>query len=330
MNKEILKIKELSYRIGKDLSLIQASGGNTSIKVEEFMWVKASGKQLKNALNENIFVAVDFKIIRKKLAIDNSNRDTKFSNICGSNLRPSIETSLHAVMSNKVVIHTHPVDVIAITLLKDSLDFLKKNLIGINWKFIPYYKPGIPLAKGIIKELKIDPPNVLILANHGLVVGEETVEKAEELHSEIISRLRKKTRIQKMPNIDELNLIVDKIPNSRLPRYPVIHSLATDKTSFKRVQNNSPFPDHLVFCGRRPLIMKKNQDIKQNIYGIIKGVGVVLFDGSTIATEEMLMAQAEVFLRIPPNKNINYLSDEQCDEILNLESEKYRKNLFVN
>ena len=42
----------------------------------------------------------------------------------------------------------------------------------------------------------------------------------------------------------------------------------------------------------------------------------------------MLMAQAEVFLKIPANKKINYLSDKHCDEILNLESEKYRENLF--
>ena len=56
---------------------------------------------------------------------------------------------------------------------------------------------------------------------------------------------------------------------------------------------------------------------------------MVLFEDSNIATEEMLKAQAEVFLRIPENKNINFLSDKDCDEILNLESEKYRKKLFV-
>ena len=56
---------------------------------------------------------------------------------------------------------------------------------------------------------------------------------------------------------------------------------------------------------------------------------MVLFEDSNIATEEMLKAQAEIFLRIPANKNINFLSDKDCDEILNLESEKYRKKLFV-
>ena len=75
--------------------------------------------------------------------------------------------------------------------------------------------------------------------------------------------------------------------------------------------------------------MNNDFSFKENTYGIIKGLGVVLFEDSNIATEEMLKAQAEVFLRIPANKNINFLSDKDCDEILNLESEKYRKKLFV-
>ena len=45
---------------------------------------------------------------------------------------------------------------------------------------------------------------------------------------------------------------------------------------------------------------------------------MVLFEDSNIATEEMLKAQAEVFLRIPANKNINFLSDKDCDEMESL------------
>lgn len=329
MSNEILKLKELSERIGKDLSLIQASGGNTSIKLDGSLWVKASGKKLKNALSEDIFVSLDLKNVRNQLAKNKSSQEINFQNICGSSLRASIETSLHALMPYKIVLHTHSVDVIAITLMSNSLEYLKKSLIGINWKFIPYYKPGIPLANAIAKELKDNPSNVLILANHGLVIGEESTEKAEELHKEIIARLQLKIRRQKRPNIEKLNSIKNKIPFARIPSYNVIHTLATDKHSFKRVQNNSPFPDHLVFCGKRPLIIENEFRLNKNKYGIIEGVGVLLLRGSNIATEEMLKAQAEVFLRIPANKNINFLSDKDCDEIINLESEKYRKKMFL-
>ena len=175
MFSEIFKLKELSAKLGNDLSLIQASGGNTSIKLDGKLLVKASGKKLKNALNEDIFVSLDLIKIRNELAINKSKKEINFKNICGSSLRASIETSLHAIMPYKVVLHTHSVDTIAITLLSNSYNYLDKLMKDINWKFIPYFKPGITLAKAISKEFKDNPnpANVLVLANHGLVVGEE-------------------------------------------------------------------------------------------------------------------------------------------------------------
>ena len=181
MFSEIFKLKELSAKIGNDLSLIQASGGNTSIKLDGKLLVKASGKKLKNALNEDIFVSLDLIKIRNELAINKSKKELNFKNICGSSLRASIETSLHAIMPYKVVLHTHSVDTIAITLLSNSYNYFDKLMKDINWKFIPYFKPGITLAKAISKEFQDNPnpANVLVLANHGLVVGEESIEKAE-------------------------------------------------------------------------------------------------------------------------------------------------------
>ena len=172
MFSEIFKLKELSAKLGNDLSLIQASGGNTSIKLDGKLFVKAYGKKLKNALNEDIFVSLDLIKIRNELAINKSKKELNFKNICGSSLRASIETSLHAIMPYKVVLHTHSVDTIAISLLSNSYNYLDKLMKDINWKFIPYFKPGITLAKAIAKEFQDNPnpANVLILANHGLVV----------------------------------------------------------------------------------------------------------------------------------------------------------------
>ena len=122
------------------------------IKLDGKLLVKASGKKLKNALNEDIFVSLDLIKIRNKLAINKSKKELNFKNICGSSLRASIETSLHAIMPYKVVLHTHSVDTIAITLLSNSYNHLDKLMKDINWKFIPYFKPGITLAKAISKE----------------------------------------------------------------------------------------------------------------------------------------------------------------------------------
>ena len=75
MSTEIFKLKKLSAKLGNDLSLIQASGGNTSIKLDGKLWVKASGKKLKNALNEDIFVSLDLKKIINELSINNSKKN---------------------------------------------------------------------------------------------------------------------------------------------------------------------------------------------------------------------------------------------------------------
>ena len=75
MSNEIFKLKELSAKLGNDLSLIQASGGNTSIKLDGKLWVKASGKKLKNALNEDIFVSLDLIKIINELSINNSKKN---------------------------------------------------------------------------------------------------------------------------------------------------------------------------------------------------------------------------------------------------------------
>ena len=53
-------LSQLSARIGADPLLVQAAGGNTSIKQDGVMWIKASGTRLKEASSKNIFVPLDY------------------------------------------------------------------------------------------------------------------------------------------------------------------------------------------------------------------------------------------------------------------------------
>ena len=50
---EISKFKEVSHKLGKNPSLVQAAGGNTSIKSNKSMLIKASGTWLINSLNKD-------------------------------------------------------------------------------------------------------------------------------------------------------------------------------------------------------------------------------------------------------------------------------------
>ena len=114
-----------------------------------------------------------------------------------------------------------------------------------------------------------------------------------------------------------------------IPHEPVIHSLAADPWSFELAKCNPAYPDHVVFCGVRPWVVEgtRNPPSVETPYGLVPGVGVILLPAATAATEAMLRAQAEVYLRIPPGTAVNLLSDSQCAELINWDAEKYRKAL---
>jgi rhamnose utilization protein RhaD (predicted bifunctional aldolase and dehydrogenase) len=63
--REILAFRDLSARIGRDPLLIQGNNGNTSIKLNGTLWIKASGKSLAQAKHEEILVPVDLDAARK-------------------------------------------------------------------------------------------------------------------------------------------------------------------------------------------------------------------------------------------------------------------------
>ena len=65
-HQEILDFKNISYKLGSDLSLVQAAGGNTSMKSNDSMLIKASGTWLSNSLKEDVFVEVDLNSIKSK------------------------------------------------------------------------------------------------------------------------------------------------------------------------------------------------------------------------------------------------------------------------
>ena len=67
---EFVALRDLSARLGADPLLVQAAGGNTSLKQDGVMWIKASGTWLMDALNKDIFVPLDMAALAKALGDD--------------------------------------------------------------------------------------------------------------------------------------------------------------------------------------------------------------------------------------------------------------------
>ncbi len=65
--KELIDFKNTSYYLGNNFQLVQAAGGNTSIKSENTMLIKASGTWLINSTKDDIFVELDLVSIKNKI-----------------------------------------------------------------------------------------------------------------------------------------------------------------------------------------------------------------------------------------------------------------------
>ncbi len=334
-NSSIFKdLKSISYRVGIDNTLVQGSGGNTSLKEDNVLFIKASGKKLSNVFNEDIFIPVDLNKILNQFKNNQGGEKFKVSCLRKTNLKPSIETLFHAIMPHKIVLHTHPIEIIANTLLLTQIrPKLNSIFKDFSWDLIPYAKPGLPLAKLIDSSLKRKKVDFLILVNHGLIVGGNSVKEAEDLQTLIISRLKIKPRNFVFLKSKELSELSNKISGAKLPSKEIINSLALDPWSLEIAKKNPPYPDHVVFCGKKPIICsdKKilfNTSFDKIPYIIVPNLGVIIFSKNYLILEEMLEAQAEILLRLEPGENVSLLSDNQCDELINWEAEKYRKNLI--
>ena len=100
----LAELAEFSAQLGGDPEQVQAAGGNTSLKEDGLLWVKASGLWLADALQRDILVPVELAAvldgIARDLADPVSGAVLAARNPAG--LRPSIETTLHALLPHRV------------------------------------------------------------------------------------------------------------------------------------------------------------------------------------------------------------------------------------
>lgn len=147
----------LSLYAGEREDLVQAGGGNSSVKTPNGeMLIKVSGIQLSEISESYGFVRVNYRLIRDFLSTVNhgkvvSEQDTVHlmkESVLGEG-RPSIETFLHAI-TERFTLHTHPVVVNALTCRKNGSAVLKE--LFPRSLIIPYATPGIELAINYIQE----------------------------------------------------------------------------------------------------------------------------------------------------------------------------------
>jgi rhamnose utilization protein RhaD (predicted bifunctional aldolase and dehydrogenase) len=315
----------MSKKFGSDSMLIQGAGGNTSIKGNHTMWVKASGKWLVDSEDKNIFVQVDL---------------VTGGVVCQENhtLRPSIETALHLVLPHKIVVHLHSVNALSWLVRKNASCQLKQLLKGMPWAWVPYVKPGKELAKNVHARYQHSAAEIYLLQNHGIVIAADKIDRVYLLIGELEKRLEQTIPIISTPAnsilADSLRLL-----GWRLPKYDEVHHLATSESSRNLVATRALFPDQVVFLGEAPLVCLSALDLEKSIanyevhngrrpaWTIIKEYGVVVPEEFSAGAEELLRCLARVVARVPSDEKVNYLTAESVNELLDWDAEKYRRSL---
>lgn len=332
MNSDLIEFVDMSYKIGCDPMFVQGAGGNTSFKLEDILWVKASGFNLSDALKQDIFVPVRYKeVIYNFASIDDTNlSDFVFSE---RGYRPSIETLFHAILPQKVVIHTHSISSITISICQNSISTFASLLHGFNWHYIPYTKPGKQLAEvihGMSDYFTHSDEIIYILENHGLIIAAQNCKAAEKLLFDIEMCLQLPILRQNViPDFILLNSLIKNQPY-RLPKFDIVHLLALDMEVLSLVTSGTLFPDQIVFLYNKILVtnFENIEDclILRPSVLVVKNLGVLIQSECSIVTDELLNALALISCRVFSEK-IKYLTPRAEAEILDWEAEHYRKKI---
>ena len=338
---EFEALKALSAWIGADPSLVQGAGGNTSIKEDGVLWIKASGTWLMNALREDIMVPVALDPLLAALERNDpaAEKPADFVRPADnpSGLRPSIETTLHAILPQRIVVHVHCVETIAIAVRQDSEAVIARKLDGLDWAFVPYARPGLPLSRAMAGRLKPD-TDVVVLGNHGLVVAAGTVGAAAALLADVSGRLAREPREPPPADFDALERLA-RGGGYGLPSEPAAHGAATDPASCRIVADGSLYPDHVIFLGAGSVVAGAGEDAEavrarqiaagmpEPVSILYPGAGVLMRAGASGGAQAMARCLADVAARIAADAPLRYFTDQENGELLNWDAEKYRQRL---
>jgi rhamnose utilization protein RhaD (predicted bifunctional aldolase and dehydrogenase)/NAD(P)-dependent dehydrogenase (short-subunit alcohol dehydrogenase family) len=189
------RLLHLSHLIGQNPRLVQPGGGNTSMKDGDILLVKGSGTDLRTIRREGFTRLSLSRLAALNEAESMSDVDMmRFMSSCmvEDGPPPSVETPLHALLPNRVIAHTHDVPTMSLTNIRDAeSERLIAELFDRRIMYVPYVRPGFPLAQAVSRTVNTIPKEAigLTLAHHGLVVWADDAEECYRRLIEVTGRM---------------------------------------------------------------------------------------------------------------------------------------------
>jgi rhamnose utilization protein RhaD (predicted bifunctional aldolase and dehydrogenase) len=304
---ELQPLLALSQRVGSDPLLTQASTGNSSLKLDGVLWIKASGRCMADALRDHIFIPLDRAKVGDCLnhGVDPIERFPD----------ASLETAMHAALPHRVVLHVHCVNTIAWAVRCDAPRQLQRRLEGLRWQWIPYVASGLPLSREIERAQQAAPQtNVFVLGNHGLVVAGENAEAVNCLLAEVTARLAIPARVA---HPADYAVLMDAAENSawELPDDDGLHALGTDPISRAILAGGMLYPCQAIFS---------------NSHLIVEGSGLLVNKSITPPELAMLSGLTQVVQRLSSSAPLRYLTEAEIQSLSGQVTDRYRELATAN
>lgn len=327
---ELTGLVRLSASVGSNPLLVQGATGNTSMKLDGVLWIKASGKWLAHAAKEEIFIPLNLSDTRR-LIEEGINPSGQTALVDGRILGSSVETAMHAVLPHRVVIHVHSINTITWSILEHGETELAARLEGLRWSWVAYCASGLALATAVSGALRRSPGSlVLVLANHGLVVCGESTAAAAALLDEVERRIAIAPRPGPQPRWDRLNRLAQ---NGKwwVPQCSVSHFPALDETARRVLSAGVLFPCQAIFLTTQTRVLPEDvtpavlQQAASEPFVLIENVGVLLGERSNPTEAATFGGLVQILARLPEAARVRYLSEDDIRSLLTADCYRYRE-----
>ncbi len=363
-----------SNRYGKDPSFVLAGGGNTSFKDETNLYIKGSGTSLAT-ITPCGFVRMDraklSEIWAKSYSADTKEREAEvLSDLMGARCfgeeakRPSVETLLHDLFPQKLVLHVHPAAVNAITCSKGGKASMLELFPEAVW--VDECEPGYILAancRKMMQEYKAaagKDAEVVFLQNHGIFFAADDEAALDALVASVMDAINAKLTVKPdFAPVDEF----DRETAAKIA--PVLRMLynAEGQAScvfevnaqiLKFAESAEAFaalkeplsPDHVVYCKAEPLYLESFEpaDIKAAFDELTarrgfmpkvvfaKGVGMFTLGASLKEAKTAASVWTDAMTITVLSENfggVSHMAPAMVDFIVNWEVESYRAKVSL-
>jgi len=182
-----------SQLLGQSKELVLHGGGNTSVKIDNTLYVKGSGWNL-DTIEKGGFSPVKLDVLlematRESLSDTQMVAEQRAAMSDQSFPNPSIEAILHAIIPFDYVDHTHADAVVTLTNTPSG-KALVQELYGKDMLIIDYVMPGFELAKhiyDITRTIHWDNLTGMILMHHGVFTFDNDAHRAYEKMIDIVT-----------------------------------------------------------------------------------------------------------------------------------------------